>query len=104
MMRRHMIRAVEFRMDGSAVLEYITPESDLKANGVALNKALYVPDDADYADLVDAIKVKAEELIDDVLTDMEQMGPPEPRSLPDDDENLEPDWYGPEVGEQPASN
>jgi hypothetical protein len=93
--RRHLIRSVSFAMDGTAVVEYIDPATDLKENGVALNKALFVPDSTDYADGIEAVHEAAEILVDDVLEDMDTLGPP--TSLPkesdedeDDDKDEEP--------------
>lgn len=81
------IRGVTFNPDGSAVVEYVTPAKDARANGVTINHAMFVPHGADYDDELDALMDAATYLINDVLEDFPTLEPIRPPDEEDDDDD-----------------
>jgi hypothetical protein len=64
------VRSITFDPDGSATIEYLSPEEDLRVNGVILNHAMLVPSCDDYDGGIDDARNAALALLDDVLSDL----------------------------------
>jgi hypothetical protein len=89
-----IIRSLTFQPDGSVAVEYVEPSHDLKSNGVQLQHVCFVPIGSDYNDEIGVVEEACRLLLDDVLEDMPNLGPPSPLrgavAEPDDeDEELD---------------
>lgn len=82
-----IIRAVNF-LEDAVTIEYVTPEEDVKANGVTVNHALMVPAGDDYDDEIEAVFDAVQALLADVLEDLPRL---EPVDLTPDDPDTEDD-------------
>lgn len=74
-MTKRLLRSVNFNPDDSITIEFVTPDEDFKANGLALNHAIYIPSGEDYDDEIDAVRETVLELLADALDDVPRLGP-----------------------------
>jgi hypothetical protein len=82
-----LIRSLTFQPDGSVAVEYVTPATDVKANGLEINHVLLIPRDSDYDDELDAVMEAVNAMLEDAIEDLDTAAPFDFSS--DDDEDDE---------------
>lgn len=81
----HFIRGVSFDAEsGGYVIEYLTPTTDVRANGLVLNHALLIPAHDDFADLLEELEEALQRVLSAAL-DLHADGPPLPELEREDD-------------------
>lgn len=75
MNRKRIIRSMTFQPDGSVAVEYVTPATDLRQNGLEQNSVLLIPYGSDYDDEIDALMDLCVDTLEDALEDFESMEP-----------------------------
>ncbi len=85
---RYLIRACSIDAEtGGLVLEYLTPDSDVRNNGLVLNHALLVPPEDQFLGLIDQVETVLQEVLQEVLTRFAEAGP---LDLPAEDDGPSP--------------
>jgi hypothetical protein len=74
------IRALSFSDDGISV-EFIDFTSDVRSNGLVLNRALFIPDNSAYHSDIDALRTRATFVLQGALDDWERSEPVTPADL-----------------------
>lgn len=93
---KHVIRAIQFLPDDDVIIEYFTPEQDIKSNGLLLSHQILLPGAGDYYEHLDVILDTAQALLVDGLDDHERLGPLELPTIPEgEDDDREPNYAPP---------
>lgn len=82
-MSRHIVRACQLDAEsGGLVLEYLTPETDVRSNGMVLNRALLVPPEDAHLPLIELVEATLQTVLEAALKGFEQATGDDP---PEDD-------------------
>lgn len=63
-MTTHVIRGVSLHAEsGGYVIEYLTPEQDIRSNGLVLNHALLIPGEDAFLGLLDELEAALQQVL-----------------------------------------
>lgn len=82
----YFIRNVSFHADGVSI-DYASPESDQRSNGLIQNHVIFFPATDEYAELLDSLVDAAQAALVRGLRDWSIVRPPEPE---EEDEDARP--------------
>lgn len=85
----YFVRAVGFHPDG-VTFDYVSPEEDVRDNGMALNHILFVPHSEDFAELLDTLVDAIDTAMNGAMAALRQTPPVD---LSDDDDDAAPSPY-----------
>lgn len=85
-MKTHIVRGCSVDAEtGGVVLEYLTPASDVRTNGLVVNHALLIPPEDQFAEIIDALEAALQAALTDALAMFEDAAALDVPSLVDDD-------------------
>jgi hypothetical protein len=84
----HIIRGCSTDPEtGGLVVEYLTPTTDVRHNGMVINHALLIPPEDDFVHLIDTVEQTLQRVLTEALA---SFGQATPMDLPDEMEGPNP--------------